>query len=260
MNEETLSLIWSRRSIRDFERREIEKETVDKLKAMTLRAPSAGNMEMYSILEVVDPEKKRRLSDICDNQRMIEKAPLVWIFLCDMDKWERYFKFSRSPEKFDIPLQEAGAGDLLLSFEDAVIAAQNSVIAAEALGLGSCYIGDVLENGEKLVELFSLPRHVIPASMVIYGYPKSKERYQSTPRPDINSSIFMKDSYKERTFEDLEDEYKGHREYNREHKRLPFNGEGTVADEYYGRKYTSSFMAEMNRSALYYIERYLKRE
>ncbi|MCI6114923.1 MAG: nitroreductase, partial [Spirochaetales bacterium] len=83
---------------------------------------------------------------------------------------------------------------------------------------------------------------------------------QSTPRPDINSSIFMKDSYKERTFEDLEDEYKGHREYNREHKRLPFNGEGTVADEYYGRKYTSEFMAEMNRSALYYIERYLEKE
>ena len=59
MNEETLSLIWSRRSIRDFERREIEKETVDKLKAMTLRAPSAGNMEMYSILEVVDPRRRR---------------------------------------------------------------------------------------------------------------------------------------------------------------------------------------------------------
>ena len=52
MSEETLSLIWSRRTIRDFERREVEKETVDKLKAMTLRAPSAGNMEMYSILEV----------------------------------------------------------------------------------------------------------------------------------------------------------------------------------------------------------------
>ena len=260
MSEETLSLIWSRRTIRDFERREIEKETVDKLKAMTLRAPSAGNMEMYSILEVEDKEKKKQLAVICDNQKMIENAPLVWIFLCDMEKWKRYFTFSKSPEKFNIPMPKLGAGDMLLSFEDAVIAAENSVIAAEALGLGSCYIGDVLENGEKLVELFSLPKHVIPAAMVIYGYPKSKERFQSTPRPDINSSIFMKDRYKERTFEDLEDEYKGHREYNKEHKRLPFNGEGTVADEYYGRKYTSEFMAEMNRSALYYIERYLEKE
>ena len=67
MSEETLSLIWSRRTIRDFERREVEKETVDKLKAMTLRAPSAGNMEMYSILEVEDKEKKKQLAAICDN-------------------------------------------------------------------------------------------------------------------------------------------------------------------------------------------------
>ena len=59
---DTLSIIWSRRSIRDFERREVEKETVEKLKAMTLRAPSAGNMEMYSILEVEDSEKKKRLA------------------------------------------------------------------------------------------------------------------------------------------------------------------------------------------------------
>ena len=93
MSEETLSLIWSRRTIRDFERREIEKETVDKLKAMTLRAPSAGNMEMYSILEVEDKEKKKHLAVICDNQKMIENAPLVWIFLCDMEKWKRYFTF-----------------------------------------------------------------------------------------------------------------------------------------------------------------------
>ncbi len=258
MIDETLSLIWTRRSIRDFERRKIDKETVDKLKEMTLRSPSAGNMEMYSILEVEDEEKKKELAVICDNQKMIENAPLVWIFLCDMEKWKRYFSFSKSPEKFDIPMPKLGAGDLLLSFEDAVIAAQTSVIAAEALGLGSCYIGDVLENGEELVELFSLPPHVIPAAMVIYGYPKSKERHQSTPRPDINSSIFMKDNYTLRSFEDLEDEYSGHREYNKKHNRLPFDGEGTAADEYYGRKYTSSFMAEMNRSALYYIKRYLE--
>ena len=255
--EKTLELIWSRRSIRDFERREIDKETVDTLKAMTLRAPSAGNMEMYTIIEVEDKEKKRALSEICDGQKMIENAPLVWIFLSDMEKWERYFILSKSPEKFSIPLPQLGLGDMLLSFEDAVIAAQNSVIAAEALGLGSCYIGDVLENGEKLISLLSLPPHVIPAAMVIFGYPKSKDRHQSTPRPNISSTVFMKDVYRERSLEELEDEYSGHRKYNEEHNRVPLCGKGSVADEYYSRKYTSAFMAEMNRSALMYVRRYL---
>ena len=97
----------------------------------------------------------------------------------------------------------------------------------------------------------------------ITSYVTTKMFREAVLKSDLPESFvhsFMKDSYKERTFEDLEDEYKGHREYNREHKRLPFNGEGTVADEYYGRKYTSEFMAEMNRSALYYIERYLEKE
>lgn len=102
--EKTLELIWSRRSIRDFERREIDKETVDTLKAMTLRAPSAGNMEMYTIIEVEDKEKKRALAEICDGQKMIENAPLVWIFLSDMEKWERYFiSFKESGEVLHPP-------------------------------------------------------------------------------------------------------------------------------------------------------------
>ena len=55
----------------------------------------------------------------------------------------------------------------------------------------------------------------------------------------------------------MEDEYSGHRKYNEEHNRVPLCGKGSVADEYYSRKYTSAFMAEMNRSALMYVRRYL---
>ena len=145
----------------------------------------------------------------------------------------------------------------MLAVTDTAIAAQNAVTAAWSLGIGSCYIGDVLENGEKLISLLSLPPHVIPAAMVIFGYPKSKDRHQSTPRPNISSTVFMKDGYRERSLEELEDEYSGHRKYNEEHNRVPLCGKGSVADEYYSRKYTSAFMAEMNRSALMYVRRYL---
>ena len=39
-----------------------------------------------------------------------------------------------------------GVGDLLLATTDATIAAQNAVVATESLGIGSCYIGDILEQ------------------------------------------------------------------------------------------------------------------
>ena len=66
MNEETLSLIWSRRSIRDFERREIEKETVDKLKAMT---------EFHKENETLD--EKRMPACSCPEYRQTEDMKIV---------------------------------------------------------------------------------------------------------------------------------------------------------------------------------------
>src|SRR6056297_2480266 len=75
--------------------------------------------------------------------------------------------------KFEAP-QES---DLFLACEDAMIAAQNAVIAAESLGIGSCYIGDILENYEYHKELLNLPDWAFPITMVAFGYyPKDYHR------------------------------------------------------------------------------------
>ena len=59
MNEETIKLLEKRRSLRSFSDAPIEKEVLDKMKRLTLRAPSAGNMNMFSIVEVTDPAIKK---------------------------------------------------------------------------------------------------------------------------------------------------------------------------------------------------------
>lgn len=61
--------------------------------------------------------------------------------------------------------------NLMLASCDAFIAAQNSVIAAESLGLGSCYIGDIMENYEIHQEMFNLPEYTFPITMLCFGYP-----------------------------------------------------------------------------------------
>lgn len=256
---ETETLIEKRTSTRAFEKREVEREVVDRLKELTLRAPTAGNMVYYTILEVKDQKKKKELADICDHQPMIERAPLVWLFLADNHKWEKYFKYSKSDEKFDIPLRRAGLGDMHLCMQDAIIAAQNCVIAAEALGLGSCYVGDVIENYERLQKLFSLPAHAIPAALLIIGYSAQKKK-KIMPRPDITSSVFMEDEYAQVTYEALEDQYKNSLAYFEENGTLPDGKAVTVADRYYSRKYTSDFMREMNRSAKVFIDRWLEEQ
>ncbi len=249
--QDTINLLLSRRSVRSFEKRAIEDEQLKLLKTATLRAPTAGNMALYSIVEVCDAQKKQKLSEICDNQDMIAQAPLVWVFLADMQKWVNYFHESHAVEKAErgnlASYRKPGLGDLHLCMQDAIIAAQNAVVAAEALGIGSCYIGDVIENFEALRSLLDLKQYTIPACMLIFGYPKGKNPVKLTPRcPE--DSIFMKDSYQEPHLEQLEEAFAPHEQQRRATKSLPYDNTGTLADYYYLRKHTSAFMEEMNRS------------
>ena len=114
--QETINLLLSRRSVRSFENKAIDEEQLKLLKTATLRAPSAGNMALYSIVEVNDVQKKQKLSEICDNQDMIAQAPLVWVFLADMQKWVNYFYESEAVEKAQkanlATYRKPGLGDL----------------------------------------------------------------------------------------------------------------------------------------------------
>ncbi len=75
----------------------------------------------------------------------------------------------------EAPMRKPEEGDLFLACCDALIAAQTAVIAAESLGLGSCYIGDIMENYEVHRDLFKLPKYVFPICLVCFGYPTRQQ-------------------------------------------------------------------------------------
>ena len=105
---------------------------------------------------------------------------MVLIFCADCRKWYEAFREAGcDPRKPD-------AGDFLIAFSDANIAAQNAVVAAHSLGIGSCYIGDVLERYEEHAELLSLPEYVFPAAMLVFGYPMQQQKDRKKPeRTDL---------------------------------------------------------------------------
>jgi nitroreductase len=185
MDQNVLDIIHGRKSVRAYEDKPIPVDIRNAVLEATLRAPTAGNMMLYSIIEVNDQGLKERLVETCDNQPFIATAPWVMLFLADYQRWFDYFVIS-DIERY---CQEQGTsmvvpehGDLFLACCDALIAAQTAVIAAESFGLGSCYIGDILENYEVHREMFSLPRYAVPIAMLCLGYPtiEQREREQTT--------------------------------------------------------------------------------
>lgn len=246
---QVLEVLLKRKSVRAYEDRQINAEIRAQLLTATLRAPTAGNQMLYSIIEVSDQALKDKLAVTCDNQPFIAQAPLVWLFLADYQRWFDYFLASGVQELCDrrgLTLRMPQEGDLLLACCDALIAAQQAVIAAEGLGIGSCYIGDILEDYETHREMFKLPRYVAPIGLLCFGYPTQEQIDRPlTPRFDEKFIVF------ENQYQRLNaagfDEMFSEREKNRRKSDDP-QAPANFGQAMYLRKYSADFSVEMSRS------------
>jgi nitroreductase len=247
---ETLSVIERRRSTRAYGAQPVTQAEKDAILHAAFRAPTAGNMMLYSIIEVEDPEIKARLVETCDHQPFIAQAPYVLLFLADYQRWYDYYTQSGVRER----CQELGreyrkpqAGDLLLACCDALIAAQNAVIAAEALGIGSCYIGDILENYEIHREMFALPPYVVPITLLCFGRPAREHTTDSRSARFEREFITFKNTYHRLDAAEQERMFRPLQARSAPGGQFGFKGLNLGQQEYF-RKFNADFSIEMSRS------------
>jgi nitroreductase len=247
---QTLELLLNRRSIRAYEERPISAADKELLLRATLRAPTAGNMMLYAIIEVDDQAAKDTLARSCDNQPFIARAPLVLLFLADYQRWFDYYLLSGVEDlcrRRDEPLRKPQEGDLFLACCDALIAAQTAVVAAESLGIGSCYIGDIMENYEIHRDLFGLPQYVFPICLLCFGYPTAGQMQRPmTPRFDRKFIVFQ-NRYRRLDAADFDEMYRDMQERFLKNPDRP-DGITNVGQANYARKFAAGFSKEMTRS------------
>ena len=231
----TIEQLHRRKSVRAYENRPIGSEEKRAIVEAALQAPTAGNMALYTILDITDPEKKAALAKSCDNQPFIATAPMVLIFCADYRRW--YDTFCR----YEAQVRSPGMGDLFLAQADALIAAQNAVVAAESLGIGSCYIGDITENYEYHRQLLNLPQYVVPAAMLCFGYPTRQQAERVKPNRFRPEDMVHENGYDMEKSADM--------------PRMLSGQTGRTGDEladwirrFCKRKWNSDFSREMSRS------------
>ena len=238
-----LQSLYARKSVRAFEDRPIPEELKQQILEAAVQAPTAGNQQLYTILDITDPLLKQALSITCDHQPFIAKAPMVLIFCADCKKWlDAYREAGCTP-------RAPGAGDLLLAVTDAAIAAQNAVVAAESLGIGSCYIGDVMENCERQRELLHLPDYVFPAAMLVLGWPTRQQRERLKPARCPMEQIVHTNAYRCMDGQELRTMLTG---------RTGAQGFEDWCAAFCARKYDSDFSREMTRSVEEYLHQFMR--
>ncbi len=231
--------LYRRKSTRVFTSESVSNEVKTQLIEAAMQAPTAGNMHLYSIIDIQDNELKKQLSESCDHQAFIAQAPLVLVFCAD---YHRAWLGMRDFIDKDARIPEVG--DLLLAMSDTLICAQNMVVAAESFGLGSCYIGDVIENFEYHRNLLKLPQAVWPICMLVIGYPTQQQLERPKPKRFTKEFVLHTNYYKEISSLEHQDYIRAH--FENHPKQI---NEVAYYDDLYNRKYTADFTIEMNRSA-----------
>ena len=119
--------------------------------------------------------------------------------------------------------------------------------AAWSLGIGSCYIGDVMEQCETQKEILHLPKYVFPAVMAVFGYPTEQQSLRPKPRRFSLKDIVCENTFHEKSGAGLRAMF--------EAERCPDNYDEWM-EKFCNRKYNSDFSKEMTRSVERYLEEY----
>jgi nitroreductase len=151
--------IETRRSVRAFTNEEVSEEEVQKLIDAARRAPSAGNIQPWEFVIVRNAKIKHKLSVAALNQNFIKEAPVV-IVVCADETRSSWGYGSR--------------GASLYCLQDTAAAIQNMLLAACALGLGTCWMGAFHEN--EVAEVVNAPIGVRPIAIIPVGHPAEKPR------------------------------------------------------------------------------------
>lgn len=170
------------RTIREFLNKPIPNDVFDTLMEVARRTATSNGLQSYSIIRVTDETLKKEIASVC-KQEYVARAPELLIFIVDLYRNDRIVK-----EKGADTAYAADMDRFFQGFTDATLAAQNVVNAAEAIGLGTVYLGSILNDLKKICELLKLPKLTFPVLGLGIGYPNQEP--QLKPRFSNRLRVF----------------------------------------------------------------------
>lgn len=194
----TIETMLNHKSIRKFTKQKVNKEIISTLVDVARHTSSSNFMQSYSIISVLDEDKKQAIAKI-SNQQYIADSGHLFIMVIDQNRNMQIAKENNQNTKV------LGSFDrFLIGASDALLASQNILTATESLGLGGVVLGSILNQVDELIEILDLPHYVFPILGIAIGYPDQTPQH----KPRLPQSVMhFEDSYKiqENINEELED-------------------------------------------------------
>jgi len=175
-SQEMLDKLSNHRSIRFFDDRKVNEETLLQLLSVAQTASTSSNLQAYSIVKVDDAQKRQEIAKIAGNQAHVVQAPVFLVFCGDL------YRLKAAGELEDKEFNTDYLESFLVSAVDTAIVAQNFLAAAELTGLGGVYIGGIRNDMKRMIELLELPPYSYPLFGMCIGYPDANKMPDKKPR------------------------------------------------------------------------------
>ena len=237
-----IDTILNHRSIRQYKIDPVEDHLLTKILEAGTRASNTGNMQVYSMVVSKDEQKRKQLWESHFKQNMVLQAPVHITFCADFYRFTKWCEHRNATPGYDN----------FLSFQtavvDAMLAAQNVTLAAEANGLGVCYLGTAMYNADKLIEILQLPKLVVPVTAIVLGYPN--EEPSLTDRLPLEA-VVHNETYGTFSKSDIDRLYAEKEAMELTQKLLEENQKETLAQIFTDNRYT-------HQNNLHFSQQYLK--
>ncbi|MCD6476829.1 MAG: nitroreductase family protein [Candidatus Aenigmarchaeota archaeon] len=169
-----MSLIRNRHSVRSYKPKNVSESDILEIIEAATCAPSAGNQQPWEFIIVRDKEIKQHIVNACFNQEWMLEAP-VFIVACINSRISSALYGER--------------GLRLYGIQSVAAAIENILLAAEALGLGACWVGAFDEM--TIATLLKCPDYIRPCAIITLGY--SNEPEQKPKRHDVSNVIHLEE-------------------------------------------------------------------
>ncbi len=217
---ELFESLLNRRTIRKYSLKEVSDRLLNDILNAGCRASTTGNMQVYSIVVTRDADKKKELLPLHFGQKMVTEAPVLLTFCADFNRFSKWCVLRNADPGYDNFLSFVTAAI------DALLVAQTVCIAAEASGLGICYLGTTTYMAHKIIEVLKLPRGVVPVTTISLGWPGEKP--DQPDRLPLRSVVHIEE-YSDYSDNDIETCYSEKESRPDSRQFIAENGKNTLA-------------------------------
>ena len=233
--------ILNHRSIRRYKSTPIPEELLSELLEAASRASTCGNMQLYSLIVTRDQAMREKLLPCHFGQQMVVEAPCVITICADVHRFSMWCKQRDAKPAYD------NFAWFLTATIDAMLAAQNLSIAAEANGLGICVLGTTIYTAGEIVRVLELPKGVLPITTIVVGYPD--ESPELTDRLPMDGIVHY-EKYRDYTAAEIDELWAEREESELTKQLLKENGLPNLARIFTERRYVEKDNIAISQSYL----------